>query len=900
MQLHEVEANVAGLDLSQGFELIYDLLQAYGVSNTSIARLKSGSYDKSKEDSDVLWRDRVFYRYVEDGQDIHAVIDSARADKEITKLRPRFLIVRNREQIVAIDTRTSDTLDTRLAGLPGYSAFFLPWSGIEKTQLETINYADVKAAERMGRLYDEIVKHNHIETSEDVHSLNIFFSRLLFCFFAEDTGVFPADIFTNGVASLTSLDGSDTGRYLDALFDVLDTAPDKRQNVAAHFADFGYVNGRLFSAQASAPRFSKAARQLIIGCGSLNWSVINPDIFGSMMQAVVHPGQRESLGMHYTSVENIMKVIRPLFLDDLRDAFDAADTKTKLTRLHERISGIRCFDPACGSGNFLVIAYKELRKLEHHILKQLQETDAQAPLTLFEDSQIKLENFYGIEIDDFAHEVAVLSLWLAKHQMNVEFKELFGHEIRLIPLRDTGNVHCANAARVDWGELCPARQGEETYLLGNPPYQGGTKQTDEQKADLVIAFDDPSVNRYLDYVSIWLIKGARFVVARGAELGFVTTNSVSQGNHVGLLWPHIHEAKAEISFGYTSFPWSNSAKGNAGVTCVIIGLSPLGKRAVKWLYTDGTRRRASVINSYLVADGADVIVMASDERINPFPKMSFGSMPRDRGHLILTRSQRDEVLKRYPEAHRFIRRYMGAEEFLQSSERFCIWVDERSATQAAEIPLLRERFEQVRGDRLKSKAASTRQAAELPYRFVQVAHRDTHSIIVPRVSSQRREYIPVGFLDSSTIISDAANAVYDASAWLFALLTSRMHNVWVRAVGGRMKTDFRYSATLCYNTFPVAPLADRSLELLADRTFAVLAAREQHSDKTPAQLYDPDTMPTQLREAHQFLDAVVDQLYRKRPFRSDDERLELLFGLYQAAVDANSGPREGIRVTASA
>jgi hypothetical protein len=791
MQLHEVEASVAGLDVSQGFELIYDLLLAYGVSDASITRLKSGSYDKSKKDNEVLWRDKVFYRYVDDGEDIHAVIDAVRTDEAIIKARPRFLIVRSRDQIVAVDTRTRDTLDTRLADLPGYSAFFLPWSGIEKTQLATINYADVKAAGRMARLYDEIVKHNQIETACDVHGLNVFFARLLFCFFAEDTGVFPDGIFTNGIASHTAADGSDTGRYLDALFNVLDAPPDERHDVPAHFAGFGYVNGRLFSARVSAPTFSKAARQRVIDCGTLNWSVINPDIFGSMLQAVVQPGQRESLGMHYTSVENIMKVIRPLFLDDLQNAFDVADTKAKLTRLHERIRAIKCFDPACGSGNFLVIAYKELRKLEHRLLKRLEEVDPKTPVALFQDSQIKLENFYGIEIDDFAHEVAILSLWLAKHQMNVEFKQLFGHEIQLIPLRDTGNVVCTNAARVNWDTVCPAQAGDEIYLLSNPPYQGGTKQTDEQKTDLVMAFGDRSINRYLDYVSAWLIKGARFVVAHDAELGFVTTNSVSQGNHVGLLWPHIQDAEAEIGFAYTSFPWSNSAKGNAGVTCVIIGLTPRGKRSVKWLYTGGTRRRASAINSYLVADAPDVIVMASDDSINGFPKMAFGSMPRDGGHLLLARAQRDELLRQDPDAQRFIKRFIGADELLKGGERFCIWVDETSAADAAEVPFLRRRFELVRAERLKSKADSTRKAAEVPYRFVQIAHRQTTAIIVPRHSSESREYIPIGFLGVDTVIADSANAVYNAEPWLFALLTSRMHNVWVRAVGGALETVLR-------------------------------------------------------------------------------------------------------------
>lgn len=896
MNLREIEERLEVVKSSEEDEFLFELLRAYGMPKASITRLRTGSYNRSEQEGEYLWRDKVYFRSLDcPDEELYTVVDGAKAEERVRRERPRFAIARNQARLVGADLRTGDALDIEVKELQNHAAFFLPWAGIEKTQIENQNLADVKAAEKMAKLYDEIVKHNAVETEEQIHELNVFFSRLLFCFFAEDTGVFAKGSFTNAIGSLSRGDGKDLHELLDQVFDVLNTEESKRIGYPSHLLRFGFVNGKLFERHSSAPRFTAKARSLVLDCGTLDWSQINPDIFGSMMQAVVHPGQRESLGMHYTSVENIMKVIRPLFLDELRSALDAADTKAKLTRLHDRIASIKCFDPACGSGNFLVIAYKELRKLEHRILERLQEVDPQAPLTLFEDSKIKLENFYGIEIDDFAHEIAILSLWLAKHQMNVEFKERFGADIRLIPLRDTGNVTCANAARVDWDVTCPVTEGEEVYLLSNPPYQGGTKQTNEQKADLVLAFEDREFNRYLDYVSAWLIKGARFVVAHDAELGFVTTNSVSQGNHVGLFWPYIRAAEAEISFAYTSFPWSNSAKRNAGVTCVIIGLASKGKRTTKWLYTGGTRRRASVINGYLVPDGADVIVVASDQRINSFPQMVFGSMPRDGGHLILSRLERDDLLRSYPGASRFIKTYMGAQEFLQGGERFCIWVGEADEAAAAAIPPLRDRFDLVRAARLASKAASTRKAADVPYRFVQVAHRDTTAIIVPSVSSERREYVPVGFLDGTSIISNSAFAVYGTEPWLFALVSSRMHNVWVRAVAGALETRIRYSATLCYNTFPVPELSEKQRELLSERAFAVLEAREHHSDKSLAQLYDPEKMPGELREAHQFLDAAVDQLYRKRPFQSDDERLELLFDLYEGATSGGKAAPEAVQ-----
>ncbi len=886
MQLHEVEANVADLNLSQGFELIYDLLQAYGLPAASVTRLRNGSYNKADDADQVLWRDKVFYRYVDGNEDIHALIDAARADDSIKKQRPRFLIVRNREQIVAIDARTGDTLDTRLADLPSYSAFFLPWSGVEKTQLESVNYADIKAAERMARLYDEIVKHNQIETTEDVHSLNVFFTRLLFCFFAEDTGVFTDGIFTNGIASHTATDGSDTGRYLDELFAVLDTPIDSRDGVSAHFKNFGYVNGRLFSAHSSAPTFSRKAREIVIECGSLNWSVINPDIFGSMMQAVVHPGQRESLGMHYTSVENIMKVIRPLFLDELQAAFEAADTKAKLNRLHDRIASIRCFDPACGSGNFLVIAYKELRKLEHGILSRLQEVDPRAPLALFQDSRIRLENFYGIEIDDFAHEIAILSLWLAKHQMNVEFKERFGADIRLIPLRDTGTVECANAARIDWDTVCPGAHDGETYLFSNPPYLGARLQSPQQKADLQGLEGFGPISNSLDYVATWFLLGARYVTEHQAALGFVSTNSICQGDQVALLWPHIYVLGADIAFGVQAFRWNNNARANAGVTCVIIGIRPDGNYP-RVVYRDGFRQSAPLISPYLVPSRRRTIVAARRQPPESLPEMVFGTRAVDGGNLILSPAERSSLLAAHPEADPYLRRFIGATEFLGGIDRYVLYLDDPNVEEAKAIPEIAQRLERVAAVRRESREKRTRELAASPHAFYATSYEQRTSIVVPLHSSQNREYIPMGFLDAKTIVSNACSAIYGAEPWLFALLTSRMHNVWVRAVCGRIKTDFRYSATLCYNTFPVPSLSGKQHELLSERAFAVLEAREHYSDKTLAQLYDPKQMPSELREAHQFLDVAVDQLYRSRPFRSDDERLELLFDMYEAATNGN-------------
>jgi len=886
MNLGEIEQQVADVDTDQGFDLIYDLLRSYGLPKASIARLRNGSHNRSDREDECLWKGKVYYRFVQNGADLHGVIDDATTDPRMLRERPRFLVVRNTGHLLALDTRTDATLDTPLADLLTHFEFFLPWAGIEKTQLENLNYADVKAAEKMARLYDEIIKYNQISTDTDVHQLNVFFSRLLFCFFAEDTQVFERSQFTNAIASMTNANGEDVHTFLDDLFTALNTEESGRTTLASRFQGFGYVNGNLFNQQSGSPTFSAKARKLVLECGTLDWSQINPDIFGSMIQAVVHPGRREGLGMHYTSVENIMKVIRPLFLDDLQEAFEsAADSPAKLQRLLTRICTIKIFDPACGSGNFLVIAYKELRKLEHRILQRINELD-HSKKGLFNLSGIKLENFYGIEIDDFAHEIAVLSLWLAKHQMNVEFLELFGVEISLIPLKDTGSVVSANAARTDWQGICPAGDGEEIYLCGNPPYQYGTKRTPEQSQDVVYALEDPTTNKYLDYVAIWLYKGARYVAETGATLGFVATNSICQGQQVGLLWPRILAAKVEIHFARTSFRWSNNAKSNAGVTCVIIGLARPGHQK-KRFFEGALERQVDHINPYLVPARRDTIVYATNEPISARPQMVFGSMPRDGGHLILSgAAERDALIQSAPAAEQFIRSYIGGAEFIKGSERFCLWITDEQAVAAAAIPEVAKRLAGVAAFRSNSKAGSTQTFADASHRFVQISHRDAQAIAVPAVSSERREYIPMGFLPSGTVVSNKVYVIYGAEPWLFGLLQSRMHMVWMRAVAGRLETRYSYANSLVYNTFPFPELDDSQKAELLVGAYAVLDAREQFVQKTLAELYDPDIMPDVLRRAHRALDETADQLYRKSEFGLDEERLEVLFELYEQTIAA--------------
>jgi SAM-dependent methyltransferase len=609
-----------------------------------------------------------------------------------------------------------------------------------------------------------------------------------------------------------------------------------------------------------------------------------------MFQAIVTPGKRSDLGQHYTSVPNILKTIEPLFLDDLKEQLDAAfDSVKKLEALLERISAIKVFDPACGSGNFLIIAYKELRRLEHAILERLFEIDPKHQV-LYAESKINIENFYGLEIDDFAVEVAILSLWIAKHQMNAEFKEKFNLAIPLIPLKETGQVQPGNATRTDWKTVCP-NDGGEIYLIGNPPYAGSKTQTKEQKADYDFVFGRRPYSKNLDYIALWFVKGADYIEGTRAELAFVTTNSVSQGEHVSLMFPIIFAKNIEIGFAYTSFKWENNAKRNAGVTVAVIGLR-MARSGPKYLYTDDLQIAANNINGYL-ADGDNVFVAKRTKPLSALPPMSFGSMPNDGGALILTSGERDRLVEADPTAARFVKHFMGASEFIANADRFVLWIESSDIKLARENPDIARRIERVRQHREDSERASTKKLADVAHRFGEVRYKPTDSIIVPSVSSERRPYIPIGYLDADTIVSNLAFAVFDAEPWVFTLLTSRMHMAWARAVGGRMKTDYRYSNTIVYNNFPVPPLSDAVKEQLSLAALRVLDVREYHCEKTLAELYDPDLMPVDLRAAHSEVDSLVDSIYSKRSYETDEQRLSDLFAMYEAMTAEE--PTRGIK-----
>lgn len=883
LSLKDIEARIEPLGGRDSYDrgIIFELLDAYGKPKSSITRLRNGSINIAEDpEREIGQKNVVYFRELTAGEEPFKVISELAQSAHVRRFSPRFVIVSDYSEFVALDTKTKENRVFPIAELPQHFTFFLPWAGMEKAQYVAESHADVKAAERMGKLFDELLSANPglFDSENDRHGLNVFFTRLLFCYFAEDTGIFADGQFTNAVASHTHDDGSDVQEFLADLFAALDE--DKADSKPSYLADFPYVNGRLFSTEASlvVPKFSGVARTQLIELGTLMWQDINPDIFGSMFQVIVTPGKRSDLGQHYTSVPNILKTIEPLFLDELKEEFDQAfDSVPKLEKLHDRIADIKVFDPACGSGNFLVIAYKELRKLEHAIMERILELSNN--YVLFDESRINIEHFYGIEIDDFAVEIAILSLWISKHQMNVEFEEKFRSAQSIIPLKETGQVRAGNAARVQWESVCPNNGTDEIYIIGNPPYGGSKKQTKEQKADYEFVFVDEKYSKNLDYIALWFIKGARYIQGTRAELALVSTNSVSQGEHVGLMFPKILDLGVEIGFAYTSFKWENNAKNNAGVTVVVIGLRNKSDKP-KYIYQDEISKEAKNINGYL-ADGPDVFVTRSSQNRNTnLPKMSFGSMPIGKP-LTLTHEDYANLVGEYPEANAFIRKFTGSEEFINGELRYCLWIEDTEVSSALQIEPIRRRVDAVEQFRSESGRKDTNKLAATPYKFGEIRYKPTDSIVVPSVSSENREYIPMGYLDSDTVISNSAFAVYDAEPWLFALLTSRMHMVWTGAVGGKMKTDYRYSNTIVYNNFPVPEFSEADKEELTQAALRILDVREYYSERTLAALYGREKMPEMLREAHGVVDKLVDNLYSKQAFDNDEARLSHLFAMYK-------------------
>ena len=682
---------------------------------------------------------------------------------------------------------------------------------------------------------------------------------------------------------MTKEDGSDLNCRIQELFEFLDTKI-RPEDTPVWLRKFPYVNGQLFTEQHTNVVFSKKSRSLVIEAGELiGWDKVNPDILGSMLQAVASEDKRSHLGMHYTSVPNIMKVINPLFLDDLYEEFEKAKgNETKLNNLLERMRKMKFMDPACGSGNFLIITYKELRRLEMDIFEELGKINNS---TMYVPT-IDLGQFYGIEIEDFAVDVTRLSLYIADHQMNLELKRRYGDYLReTLPLHKVGDIRCGNALRLDWNEILPHEKDDEVYLFGNPPYLGAKRQNKEQKEDKEIIFSGMKGIKILDYISGWFMLGARYISGTKGKISFVTTNSICQGEQVGKLWPEIFNKGIRIDFAYTPFKWKNNAKNNAGVVVAIIGLSSIEKDDKK-LFTDNTYEIVKNISPYLT-DATNETVKSAYNPLFINYKMNIGNMPNDGNGLVVEK----EDYEKFADCSQFLRKYVGAKEFINSDYRYCIWIEDGQKKEAENYPQIRERIQITKKHRENSKDVGARKLAKVPWKFRDTRSPKKNAFIIPRVSSENRIYVPMGMADKSTVISDSAMAIYDAPLWLLGLLESRMHMIWLRNIGGKLKTDYRYSSVLVYNTFPVPELSTRRKNEIEELTGNILDIREEEGG-TLAELYgsplaakNPKPMNSRLLEAHKELDKVVDRAYKSTDFKDDNERLALLLNMYSEMVN---------------
>jgi hypothetical protein len=846
--------------------------------------------------------------------EVTAKLDALRASPATARAKAKFILATDGETFEAEDLESGETVACAFAEFPDHFGFFLPLAGITTVRQVRESSFDIRATSRLNRLYVELLKDNpDWGTAERRPDMNHFMARLIFCFFAEDTDIFHRSYrFTDTVEKMSERDSSNTHEVIRELFRAMNTKiADRKAEGIARWADpFPYVNGELFSGSIEVPRFSRIARSYLLHIGKLDWTKINPDIFGSMIQAVADDEERGALGMHYTSVPNILKVLNPLFLDDLRAKLEeAGDNPRKLLNLRNRMAKIRVFDPACGSGNFLVIAYKQMREIEAEINRRRGEAERA--------TDIPLTNFRGIELRDFPAEVARLALIIAEFQCDVLYR---GEQLALnefLPLNAENWITCGNALRLDWLSICPPtgtgvklvgddlfstpldqaqidfeNEGGETYICGNPPYSGYNKQSATQKADLEFVFS-PLLKRWgnLDYVAGWFIKAAQFIQRTKGAAAFVSTNTICQGGQVPVLWPAIRALGQKIGFAHTSFKWANLAAHNAGITVVIVGIVPMtaGSATLYEETADGLSvRQVDNINGYL-ATSQDIFVHAAAQPISAVARMNFGNHPYYAAALIFSRQDAREMVAADSRIAEYVRPYYGSTEVINAAPRMCIWVRDSEALRATELPELQRRFSAVRADRQAKPTDATATAlVSSPYRFRDQVESAKYFVAVPQTSSENRPYLPCDVIAAPAVVSFKCFAIHDAPLWNMALIASRLHWVWIGTVCARMRTDFSYSNTLGWNTFPVPILTEKNKDDLTRCAEDILLAREAHFPATIADLYDPETMPDDLREAHERNDEVLERIYIGRRFKNDTERLEKLFELY-TKMTAGSG-----------
>jgi hypothetical protein len=861
----------------------------FGITRRRVASFES--YVKKLGDEygfiDLLWKGTLLVEHKSKGKKLESAYIQAMdyfiglKEHEL----PKYVIVSDFENFRLYDLDEGTQEDFNIKDFYKKVKLFGFIAGYQKRSFKEENPVNVKAAELLGKLHDKLE-----EDGYGGHELEVFLVRILFCLFADDTSIFEKDIFKEYIEQRTSEDGSDLGDKLSHFFQVLNKPKEKRSiKLDEHLAEFPYINGKLFEEILSIPSFDKEMREVLLQCSALDWGKISPAIFGSMFQSVMKPEERRNLGAHYTSEQNILKLIKPLFLDDLWDEFSKCKGNTrKLDELHEKLTKLKFLDPACGCGNFLIISYRELRILELEIIKEIHKK-SQVIHNVESIIGLDVDQFYGIECEEWPARIAEVAMWLMDHQMNMMVSETFGEYFTRLPLRKSATIVNGNALRIDWNDI--VAKDELSYILGNPPFYGKQNQTKEQKEDMKLIFQGVKGYGVLDYVTAWYIKAAQYIQGTNIGIAFVSTNSISQGEQVGILWKELFNTyKLKISFAHRTFKWKNEAKGIAAVHVIIIGLKlkdEKNKTIFEYEDIDGepTIKQVKNINPYLV-EGKDNFVLRRKNKICQMPDIMWGSKPVDGGNLILTEEERTDLLDKCPYLSQYIKQYVGAEELLYNKKRYAIWLKDADPRDIKKSKELRARIEKVRKMRSESKKAATNKMAAFPTLFAEIREPKGKVVIIPEVSSENRLYIPIGAVSDDCIVSNRNYMLIDINNYHFGVLSSKMHNVWIHYVAGRLESRITYSSGIVYNNFPWPdkPL-EKNVDRVKEKAELVLKIREEYPDCSLADLYDPIAMPAPLAKAHRELDKAVDLCYRAQPFKDEMVRIEFLFSLYNKLVN---------------
>ncbi len=868
----------------------------FGVQRRSVARYEAhvAKLDNRSGYIDLFWPGVLIVEQKSAGRDLKAAYEQAGEyfDALPERERPRYILVSDFQTFELHDLDERETASFALEDLPAHVEKFGFVMGVQKRTFRDQDPANIEAAELVGRLHDMLA-----ETGYRGRDLERFLVRIVFCLFADDTGIFePRDIFFDFIEARTGGDGADLGPWLSQLFQVLDTPEDGRSAALDEdLARFPHVNGALFDGPLRIPSFDAAMRRALLDACRFDWSNISPAIFGALFQSVMDPAERRAQGAHYTTEKNILKVIEPLFMDDLRAEFARLKARRNsrrrpdLLRFQERLGALRFFDPACGCGNFLIIAYRELRELEIEVLREVypeKQLDALAGAL----SVIDVDRFYGIELGEFPARIAETALWMMDHIMNNRLSLEFGQTFVRIPLEKSPHIVHGDALEADWTDLLPP--GECSFVLGNPPFIGAKFQTEDQRAQVRGIAALGKSGGTLDYVCAWFIKAGEYAKGSRARIGFVATNSITQGEQVAQLWPVLFgRCKLEIAFAHRTFAWGSDARGKAHVHVVILGLDRRkAARAEKRLFSypdingDPEESRHAALSPYLFDAGGlsdpHLVVREESAPINGMGRLITGTQPLEDRNLTFSSEEKASFLEHEPSAEPYFRPFPGAREFIRGDVRWILHTAEIAPQRLRSLPMVAERLKAVREFRAKSKRQTTKRLADYPSAYGVTVVPEYPFLIVPQTSSERRDYVPLGYLEPPVIPSEKLRLLPNATFADFALLTSAMHMAWMRAVTGRMKSDYMYSVGVVYNTFPIPPKG-ATLSRLEPLALAVLDARATHHGATLADLYDPDLMPANLRRAHQVLDRAVDRLYRRTGFASERERVEHLFLLYE-------------------